>query len=167
MPGADSTPRQIPLDLPWPRNARMARSHFMVSESNAEALGFIDAWRDWPDGRLVLAGPEGAGKTHLATIWAHEAGAAFVEAGALREDVVREIASARAVVLEDCDRRLVGGDTDPAMFHLLNVLREEGGHVLMTARVPPARWGVRLPDLASRLFRDHGRHAASALMKPC
>src|SRR3546814_11282244 len=31
------------------------------------------------------------------------------------------------------------------------MVREAGGHLLLTGRTPPARWKIGLPDLASRL----------------
>src|SRR6185295_3699366 len=37
------------------------------------------------------------------------------------------------------------------MFHLLNLAREEGAFVLLTARTAPAVWTIRIRDLASRL----------------
>jgi len=147
MADAEARPRQLPLDLPWPRHDRASRADFAVTESNAEALGFLENWRNWPDGRLALVGPEGSGKTHLALIWARESGAQFVEADA----APRDIAASGCVVFEDCDRRLNTPDAETALFHLLNILREEGGKILMTARTPPARWSIQLPDLASRL----------------
>lgn len=148
MTDANSRPRQIPLDLPWPRHERATRADFAVSTSNAAALGFVEGWRDWPDNRLCLVGPEGSGKTHLAMIWAQETDAVFVQAS----DVdARGISNSGRVIFEDCDRRLQSPDQEHALFHLLNILREEGGSILMTARTPPARWGTALPDLASRL----------------
>lgn len=145
-------PRQLPLDMPWPRHEGASREDFAVSDSNAEALRFLDAWPDWPDGRLALVGPEGSGKTHLALVWAERSGARFVDcAGAADEAAARRWARSGAVVVEDCDRALATPEAETALFHLLNILRDEGGSILMTARTPPARWTIRLPDLASRL----------------
>lgn len=140
-------PKQIPLDLPWPRHDNASRSDFIISESNQKAVGFLDSTSDWPDGRLALVGPEGCGKTHLALAWAEQVGAQFVDG----EIAPRSLAGSSCVVFEDCDRRLVSPDVEAALFHLLNILREEGGKILLTARIPPARWGIKLPDLASRL----------------
>lgn len=148
---AAKKPRQIPLDLPWPRHERAERADFVVSESNAEAMGFIDSYRNWPEGRLVLVGPEGAGKTHLALIWAREAGAEFIDPRALNDRNVREAASLGHVVFEDCDRKVIGTEVEHALFHLINVLREQNGRLLMTSRTPPSRWRITLPDLESRL----------------
>jgi chromosomal replication initiation ATPase DnaA len=53
-----------------------------------------------------------------------------------------------ALVIED----LSEGDIDErALFHLLNLAREENAFMLLTARTPPTAWRVGLRDLASRL----------------
>ena len=140
-------PRQIPLDLPWPRHDRASRSDFIVSESNQKAVGFLDHSANWPDGRLALIGPEGCGKTHLALAWAEQVSAQFVDG----EIAPRSLVGSGCVVFEDCDRRLTSPEVEAALFHLLNIVREEGGKILITARTPPARWKTTLPDLASRL----------------
>jgi hypothetical protein len=59
---------QLVFDLPV--RPAMGRDDFFVTGSNAGALAQVDGWRDWPFGKLVLVGPEGAGKTHLAHVWA-------------------------------------------------------------------------------------------------
>ncbi len=140
-------PRQIPLDLLWPRHDNATRADFIVSESNQKAVGFLDNGTEWPDGRLALVGPEGCGKTHLAMAWSQQVEAHFVDG----ELAPRDWTKSGHVVFEDCDRRLATPEIEAALFHLLNILREEGGKILLTARTPPARWKVTLPDLASRL----------------
>jgi chromosomal replication initiation ATPase DnaA len=54
------------------------------------------------------------------------------------------------VALEDADRPL-SPQAERAAFHLLNLAAAEGASVLVTGCAPPARWPIRLPDLASRL----------------
>ena len=44
-----------------------------------------------------------------------------------------------------------GALDEAALFHLLNLAGEEGAFILLTSRMPPVGWTVRLPDLASRL----------------
>jgi len=44
-----------------------------------------------------------------------------------------------------------GACEERALFHLLNLAREEGAFVLVTARSAPGGWTVGLRDLASRL----------------
>ncbi len=152
MSDSAARPRQIPLDLPWPRHDGASRADFIVSDSNAAAVTMLDASTEWPDGRLALIGPEGSGKTHLALVWAQENGARFIDGGVTHaEGAARDWAASGCVVFEDCDRRLTSPEAERALFHLLNILREDGGRILMTGRTPPSRWAGSLPDLHSRL----------------
>ena len=140
-----SVPRQLAFALPHAES--FARDDFLLGSSNEAALGTIERWPDWADRVLALAGPEGAGKSHLAAIWAEQAGARRVAARALGEtDLLHALATGALVVEDASDER-----DERALFHLLNLVREEDGYLLLTARTPPATWGVALPDLASRL----------------
>lgn len=67
---------QLGLDLP--SVAALGREDFLVAPSNALAMAMIDAWPNWQGGKLVLSGPEGAGKTHLAHVWAQRSGAKLI-----------------------------------------------------------------------------------------
>lgn len=138
--------RQLPLDLALP--PRYGRDDYLASPANAAALEAIDRWPDWPDRVLLLLGPAGAGKSHLGSIWAERAGAHIVRASAPRllDDVQAHAAGAN--LIDDADR-LAGGED--ALFHLLNLVREQGGSLLLTAQTAPDRWGVRTADLLSRL----------------
>jgi chromosomal replication initiation ATPase DnaA len=139
-------PRQLALALG--HDASFAREDFLEGPSNAAALGLIERWPDWPDHLLVLAGPEGSGKSHLAAIWADAAGARFLAARSLGEANLPAALSTGALVIED----LAGGAVDErALFHLINLAREEGAFVLVTAQSAPSGWTLRVPDLASRL----------------
>jgi chromosomal replication initiation ATPase DnaA len=138
---------QLVLDLPV--RPAMGRDDFFVTDSNAAALAMVEGWPDWPFGKLLLVGPEGAGKTHLAHVWAGESGARVIVAEELSE---ADVAQARgAMAVEDVDR--IAGDlaAETCLFHLHNALAQLGAPMLLTARRPPAQWGLRLPDLASRM----------------
>jgi len=126
---------------------RFGRDDFLEGPSNTAALTLIERWPDWPGGTVMLVGPEGAGKSHLAAIWSVAAGAKVARASTLTEVEVPELL-ASPLVLED----LAAGQFDErALFHLLNLARQEGAYVLLTARTPPAGWPVAVKDLASRL----------------
>lgn len=140
--------RQLAFDLPH-REAR-GRGDFFVSDSNLAALDAIDTWRDWPGQKLVLAGPEGAGKSHLAQVWAELSGAEVIGAAALGALDPATLAG-RNVALEDADELAGDRPREEALFHLHNLVLAEGGHLLVTARDAPARWGLGLPDLESRM----------------
>lgn len=142
------TPRQMSFDLPVRES--LGRGDFFVSPVNATALAMIEGWRDWPARKLLLSGPEGAGKTHLAHVWAGLTGARIVAATDLaRSDIAGLCGGALAV--EDCAR--IAGDAagERALFHLHNLLLAEGHALLLTADRPAREWALRLPDLASRV----------------
>lgn len=138
-------PQQLVFELP--HRTAMGLEDFLVSNSNAAAVDLIDRWPDWPIGAAVLVGRKGSGKTHLASIWASRSGAITHKASAITRDRVPEIAAPGAVLIEDI------GDTadEAAIFHLLNLVREQRLQVLLTAKVAPGELAVRLPDLLSRL----------------
>ena len=137
--------RQLAFDLPG--RAAMTRDDFFVAPSNALALQTVEGWHDWPGHKLVLVGPEGAGKTHLVTIWASLAGAEVIPARALEGADIAALAG-RPVAVEDADRLPPGAEAP--LFHLHNLVTM-GGALLLTARTPPRDWGLALPDLVSRM----------------
>ncbi|WP_220747061.1 MULTISPECIES: chromosomal replication initiator DnaA [Jannaschia] len=140
--------RQTSIDLP--RLTALGRGDYMVSEANARAHALVELWPSWPERRLALIGPEGAGKSHLATIWSETAGAEVLDAGDLRAEIVLDLAT-RPLVVEDVDRRLAGDADERALFHLWNACAAAGNGLLLTGRSAPSDWPVALPDLASRL----------------
>src|SRR5262245_14486432 len=141
-----STPRQLALALAHCES--FAREDFLPGPSNAAALAMLERWPDWPDCFLALVGPAGSGKSHLAAIWAERAGARLLSWRALGDASLSAALATGALVLEDVH----GGALDEAaLFHLLNLAREERAFVLLTSRTPPVAWRVRIPDLASRV----------------
>lgn len=137
--------RQLPLALG--HESALSRDDLIVSGSLGAAVAIIDRWPDWPSPVVILAGPTGSGKSHLAAIWAQRAGARAVAAGD-PEPLTIAAASRAPVLFEDADR---AGMADATLFHLINAAREHGSTLLMTARSFPAAWPVALPDLTSRL----------------
>ena len=145
MPVATS-PRQLALALDHAES--LDRDDFLEGPSNASALALIESWPDWPANVAALVGPRGSGKSHLASIWAAQAGARFLSARALEIEALPAAFATGALVVED----VADKDFDErALFHLLNLARQEHAFVLMTARTAPTSFGVQLPDLASRL----------------
>lgn len=135
---------QLAFDLPGQQ--ALTRADFFVSPSNALALRTLDTWGDWPGHKLILIGPEGTGKTHLAHIWAAEVGAVMLNAADLGQVDLAPLAD-RPVAVEDADR--IGG-SEEALLHLHNLVVAKGA-LLLTAATPPRDWGLTLADLASRM----------------
>jgi len=147
-PAASRSARPRQLALALGHEESLAREDFLEGPSNATALKLLEAWPDWPAPVVMLTGPEGSGKSHLAAIWATASGARVIAGRALMETSPPIALATGALVIED----LEAGEFDEAsLFHLLNLAREEGAFILLTARMPPAGWNVGLRDLASRL----------------
>lgn len=139
-------PRQLAFVLPHEESR--SRDNFLEGPANTAALALIGAWPEWPNRAMMLVGPEGSGKSHLAAIWAESAGARSTTAHALSSVSVPAALATGAVVVED----LRAGDFDErALFHLLNLAREDAAFVLITARLPASALQVELRDLGSRL----------------
>ena len=139
-------PRQLAFALPHAES--LGRDNFLEGPANAAALGLIDGWPDWPNRVMLLVGPEGSGKSHLAAIWAEQAGARSTSAHALTVADVPGALATGALVVEDLKPQQFD---ERALFHLLNLTREEQAYVLITAREPPSALAIELRDLRSRL----------------
>lgn len=133
--------RQLRLTLN--RRAPQRREDYVLGPSNAAAVAALDAWPRWHGGSLVLVGPEGVGKSHLAQAWAATSHAVVLQ----RESPDIAAAADRPALIEDLDR----GIADEALFHLINMAGRQGAGLLLTARKAPAAWPAALPDLRSRL----------------
>jgi chromosomal replication initiation ATPase DnaA len=139
-------PRQLALALPHAE--RLTRDDFLEGPANEAGLALIDSWPDWPNRIMLLVGPQGSGKSHLASIWAELSGARSTSAYALTADAVPGALATGALVVDDLKPQ---GFDERALFHLLNLARQDEAYVLMTARIPPSAFEVELRDLRSRL----------------
>ncbi|WP_232844956.1 P-loop NTPase family protein [Paracoccus onubensis] len=138
------------LDLTTP--PAFSRADFLPSAANETALSALDAPRDWPQGRMLLIGPEGSGKSHMVAFWAAENGARKVSAAVLNpESTDRLVAEGGALVVEDADHSGYAAGAEQALFHLWNLCGARDCLLLMTARSAPRDWGLVLPDLRSRM----------------
>src|SRR6202051_1456868 len=139
-------PRQLAFALPHAES--LTRDNFLEGPANAAGLALVDSWPGWPNRIMLLIGPQGAGKSHLAAIWAEQAGARSISAHALTAAAVPGALATGALVVED----LNAPDFDErALFHLMNLAREDNAFVLITTRVPPSAFQIELRDLRSRL----------------
>jgi chromosomal replication initiation ATPase DnaA len=131
-----------------PRRIALSRTDFLISDSNAAAIGWVDRWPDWPSRALALHGPAGCGKTHLVHLWCAQTAGAIVPGETLSKEVVARLVSEHRhrIAIDDADRA-----SELALLHLYNFCMETGGGLLVAARQPPASWTLVLPDLGSRL----------------
>ena len=139
-------PPQLVFDLPHRQAQGM--EDYLLSRSNAAAVELVDRWPDWVHPAAVVAGPPGAGKTHLAHVWAARSGAGLIAAGELSDATIALLAEHGALVVEDIDREVF---EHRVLFHLSNLTREKGFTLLLTSRQAPGELEIALPDLRSRL----------------
>lgn len=138
-------PEQLTFDLPV--RTSLERGDFFVSDANALAVARLEDVTTWTSHKMVLAGPEGAGKTHLGHVWAEAQGGAVLMLGDLEAAEVVHITTALAVEVPD----VLDPAAEQTLFHLHNHMAGAALPLLMIARAPPARWPLVLPDLKSRM----------------
>jgi len=144
-----SAPEQIPLS--FDHRPALSGEDFLVSPSNERAVQWIDNWPNWPGPLVVIVGPQGSGKTHLANVFINATGAKNVSADYLKANSADSICNdAKSLVVENAESFIKQG-LDEQLLHLYNTAREYDVRILMTAASAPARWKIDLKDLSSRL----------------
>ena len=141
-------PDQLVFDLPI--KTAFGREDFFVTSSNATAVKIIENWENWPLSKLILTGPSGSGKSHLASIWAEMTSGVRIEAKYLMEIDLQSI-SQSALCLEGFELIAGNQELEAHAFHLHNLAQENGSPLLITGTRNPSSWSLLLPDLLSRI----------------
>ena len=142
-------PRQFTLAFEF--RPAYGDDHFLVAPCNGDAVAWVDRWPDWPSPYLIIHGPAGCGKTHLAEVFRQHADAQVLSHAALAKNCPRDPEeTAGGWIVEDADSYLDDGEPEP-LFHLFNQVLEGRGHLLLSSRKAPSRWRVNLADLRSRI----------------
>ncbi len=141
-----SAGRQLVLE--FPHRPALGKIDFLVSDCNMDAVGWIDRWPDWPGPALAVYGPPDCGKTHLAHVWRNRSSAVLISGPELGDRAAPDIlGGADSCAVDDADAL----SDEEALLHLYNHIAEIGGKLLLAGRHPPARWSLKLADLASRV----------------
>jgi len=145
-----SSDKQIPLDLGF--RPAMGREDFLLSDCNQEAIAWVDKWPDWPFFSLMIYGSSACGKTHLTQVWQEKSQArVFNRDMLLSPDLEDEIPSSKAVIIDDLEAYLGNRDTEEALFHLYNMLKEQQGYLFLTTSQKQADMKFIIADLSSRI----------------
>lgn len=132
------------------------KQDFMVSNCNCHAYKAVELWPQWPFFAMLIFGPKGCGKTHLAHIFAENVClhskktfcVQILQASDIKTNKVARIHKEnRCLIVENVSVKV----NEEALFHLFNLYQNEGGYILFTSEQPFAHIGLKLPDLLSRL----------------
>lgn len=137
------------LVMPFARDISYAPEDFIRGEANAQALDIMLRWPDWPYSILLLHGPQGSGKTHLAHVFAKRSHATFIDPARLGNVPADQLlVGNHCWVLDDMEAVA----DEAALAQLINHARARGDYVLLTAQRSAAEQQIPLPDLRSRLL---------------
>ncbi len=136
---------QMALELPVENF--VTREDIVEGTANSLAVVMIDSWPQWPGLVVVLAGPVGAGKSHIANVWANKANARVISMNYLSE-LGEDRANNRPLLLEDAKPDHID---ETELFHILNAKRAANASIIITSRSWPSDWDIKLADLGSRL----------------
>jgi len=141
---------QLPLSLG--HSVALGAEDFLIAPSNRIAADWIARWPDWSFPALVLVGPPGSGKTHLAQLWRQRSGAELIDPAAVDlEQAASLIERTGSAWVDDADKVASDPAAEATLFHIYNLVSAIGGGLLLTAQSAPNAWRIGLPDLASRL----------------
>ena len=136
------------LVLGLPHREALGRDDFLVASSNSAAVELVDQWPNWPSYAAIIIGPEGSGKTHLLEVWRQRSGAKIFDASALSVDTIPEMFAGGAAAIDNLQVETVD---ERALFHGLNMAKQEKVSLLLTSRLPVSELHFNIPDLRSRL----------------
>lgn len=146
---ANQIPKQLAFDLP--SRPALGKSDFFISDCNSIAVKLMEDWSNWPNRQHILSGPAGSGKTHLALVWAKSLSANVIKISDVFDIDLPKVTST-SLVIEDMDEQPESEKLENNLFHLFNMLIENGYYLLLTAKKDPKFWKVTLPDLRSRIL---------------
>lgn len=136
------------LVMPFLPAVSYAPEDFIRGQANAAALDLIDRWPDWPYSLVVVHGPAGCGKTHLAHVFAARTCASFIPLERIGQVPADQLLTGQHCWVLDGIEQV--GD-EAALAQLINHARARGDYMLMSARQAPSQVPLRLPDLRSRV----------------
>ena len=130
--------------------------NFFISKSNEGAVNAVKNWEKWPTKKLLLTGPAGSGKSHLAEYWVEQVGADKISLSDIcKFDIVR-LSEKKGLLIDNIDKIITYSSSkkeiiEEKLFYLLNFITRTSCYFMMTSSTPMNSWGLKLPDVTSRL----------------
>ena len=138
------------------RKGNTGLENFYISKSNDLAVSTVKNWRNWPTRKLILMGPTGSGKSHLANFWVEQVGAQMISISDMCTLDVVELSENKALLIDNIDEVENSNLEDKILieeklFHLINSMAHTSCYLMITSSTIVSTWGFKLPDLMSRL----------------
>ena len=138
--------RQIRLDFGFLPDYSMG--NYYVPDPVNSPLNILLNTSIWGNHALLICGKIGAGKTHLCHIYADKFSVPMVSVDTLDIDILPSLSETGCVVDN------IDGVDETLLFHLLNMVKENKKHIVMTSQHTVHSMGIVLPDLVSRLSQS-------------
>ncbi len=147
---SNTSAQQIPLDLGTKK--AFDSNDFQIGKSNADAVGWLERWPNWPAPILILQGPPASGKSHLCAVWQKISNASAIKPEELETESAQDLFHrADALLIDGLDPWLGDRKAETTLFHLYNMLKEERKTMMIAMRMTPSDADFIVPDLASRV----------------
>jgi chromosomal replication initiation ATPase DnaA len=135
--------QQLAISLPDQLEAEP--STLLVEAANREVWTWLSS-SPWPLPQVVVVGPPGAGKSHMARALSLLKGGSLVTTER-NYDPLQLVQSCQLIIVDDYDRY----DDENWLFHLYNLAKEHQRQVAYFGQATPASHSFAVNDLASRL----------------
>ncbi len=139
---------QIPFDLAFKPSYQ--REDYIVNTQNKPIMAMLDAWPKWQSPWLFIEGKKGAGKTHLAHIFAEKLDAVLIKDLSVSINKLMTKTENKSIVI-DCG---IDGDREKQknLFHLINQVKQQQKYgVILSEPMDEQGDIIVLADLLSRL----------------
>lgn len=127
------------------REPSFDEGNFVITQSNRDAFEHITKWPEWTINNIVLFGDAGVGKSHLAHIWLKRSNGIKLDLDEINTKIIEKN---KNVLIEDIDGSQINHHN---LFHLINLIREVEGFLLLTSKISPTSLVTKIPDLNSRI----------------
>ena len=134
------------LILKFPNNKIYSKDDFYVSSSNQQAYDFVNSWPNWMKRIVNIYGPQGSGKTHIASILKNKTQAMEIEAKSLNDKTFFEFKIKEVLIIDNLDEQV----SENLFFSIWNAALQDNKYILITSIKPINVYKFKLSDLKSR-----------------
>ena len=135
------------LILKFPSNNVYLQEDFYVSSSNKEAYDFINSWPKWYKRIVNVYGPNGSGKTHIASILKNKTSILEAQSTELNDKIFFKYKTKEALIIENLNESV----SEEILFSIWNTALQDNKYLLITSYKPINSYSFILPDLKSRV----------------